>query len=346
MSNFVIKAYAISNTGKVRKNNEDNYFLNNYTVNQLNNTCAHLSRSKEAVMCVCDGMGGEESGEIASQTAVSVISEYSASILDDNCSSESILKCIETANLYICSLISQQKKRMGTTIALLAFKNDSITLANVGDSRIYSFSDMKLEQISKDHTEVQSLVDAGVLTKEEAQNKIEKHMLTQHLGIFPEEMIIEPYTVSKPVKNQQRFLLCSDGLTDMLSDDDIQFVLKKQLPVDKCVDTLRDIVLERGGKDNVTIMICEITESEADTAILDETVVLTSEECPVQDTNIKTKENPTKKFLNKNAITIVLGAILIAVTVVVLVVSFALKDNKTAAKNFFCKTEAETENII
>ncbi len=270
MKKYCISAFAASNVGKRRFNNEDNYYINYKTVDSSNSTNARIDNVDSFIGAVCDGMGGEAAGEVASQIAVTAIGEFEKSLLSDNCSDSIIEKVINSANDSICNEIKKCKKRLGTTFTLIGINNETVTLSNIGDSRIYRFSDDTLEQISHDHTEAQTMVDAGIVTKEQSMSLKEKHRLTQHLGIFPYEMIIEPYTVRIDSKSDDRYLLCSDGLTDMLTESEIEIILRKNLSLEDTVNCLIELALEKGGRDNVTVLICEITEPKEENYLINE----------------------------------------------------------------------------
>lgn len=263
MSQFKIFAYAASNVGKRRQNNEDNYYLNAHFVNSERSISAYSEQNEPFLAAVCDGMGGEEAGELASQIACESIGECYSTLIENGMSDAAILSFVNMANGKICDEITKKKKRIGTTYTLLSVIGAEVTASNIGDSRIYYYSENTLRQISRDHTQAQSMVDSGLVSAEEAMKIPEKHRLTQHLGIFPYEMIIEPYTVKGKAKAGDRYLLCSDGLTDMLSESEIERILAQKLPLRQTGEQLIDAALEKGGKDNVTILLCEIGKADA-----------------------------------------------------------------------------------
>lgn len=246
-----------TDVGKVRKNNEDNFFLNGYYKRNLE----LISDEKKAlvlgggVFAVCDGMGGEEFGEKASLLAVETLKDYDYKDFE-----EYVSDYVDKANEKICRLITENAgKRSGTTLALLNIHNGIATGYNIGDSRIYLFRNRELKQISEDHTRVAQMVKMGILTKENASNHKERHVLTQHLGIFPDELLIEAYKSAEiGVCKNDIYLLCSDGLTDMLTDEEIDDIIKNQLSAKKLARTLQEAALEKGGKDNVTVGIIKI----------------------------------------------------------------------------------------
>ncbi|MCR4594614.1 MAG: protein phosphatase 2C domain-containing protein [Clostridiales bacterium] len=325
MNRFVISAYAASNVGKKRQNNEDNYFLEGNYVNSLNSASCGAAGKTELLVSVCDGMGGEEAGEVASQIAVETVAIKYNQLINNSFSDSAIESFVTEANKRICDEISVRKKRLGTTLTLLGFKDGLVTMSNIGDSRIYCFSGNMLEQISKDHTQAQSMVDAGVITEEESMKVPEKHKLTQHLGIYPYEMIIEPYTVRRTAKAGDRYLLCSDGLTDMLTNDEIAGILGKHISLKETAEELILLALNHGGKDNVTVAVCEIGVSE-------ETVV----ERPIANGTVSQPVEKKKNVLLKGVILIVAVAVLSASAVAV--VHF-LKKNKSVDKTDTTITE-------
>ncbi|MGN0555256.1 MAG: PP2C family protein-serine/threonine phosphatase [Candidatus Fimenecus sp.] len=325
-----IRAVAVSDVGKRRTNNEDNYFINGQTVGSAMQTSASAAPSAQNVFAVFDGMGGEQAGELASQAAADVFCADALELLQSGFSYPAVNALVQKANHSICALARQKRARVGTTLALLAFREDNILIANVGDSRVYRLSDGILTQLSKDHTQAQFLVDSGVLPKEEAEKRPEKHKLTQHLGIFPEEMEIEPYVVTVPAVQGERFLLCSDGLTDMLQDSEIQQILRENLPIETVCRRLVQTALDRGGKDNTTVVLCEIISSDSKrgtTQRLD--TASTENEGAVRNAApVANKENrPKKRWLWG-----IIGIVVLVTAVAVAVFGLNLKDGNLSER--------------
>lgn len=254
-----ISSVAVTNVGNVRDNNEDNFYVNeNYkkSTSTLTEYYEESNIREQYIYAVCDGMGGEELGEAASMVAVKTLALYQETDIKSN-----IMNYIQEANKLICDEIEKNDGvRMGTTLALLYINDGKAIAYNIGDSRAYLFRKNKLIQLSEDHTQAQRLVDMGLLKKSAAANHKDKHKLTQHLGIFPDELIIEPYKSQEiNIKQNDIFLLCSDGLTDMLSDDDITVILSnKQEGIGTLAKRLISKALEKGGKDNVTIVLSKV----------------------------------------------------------------------------------------
>lgn len=242
----------MSHGGKARINNEDNGYLDGYY--RLDDKEFIWSSEKETenhfLAAVFDGMGGEEHGEVASRIAArmmyamknkkfsEVIEEYVAK------SSESILSYAKNTN-------------MGTTYAAVSIEENKYYFSNLGDSRGYLFRNGTLRQMTKDHNMVQEFLRAGILTEEQAKVHPERHTVYQFLGMKDEEDIpLEPYQ-QEPTEVQvgDICLLCSDGLTDMLKDDEICDILIKERTIKDSADNLLQSALKQGGKDNVTILL-------------------------------------------------------------------------------------------
>ena len=152
---------------------------------------------------------------------------------------------------------------MGTTFTGIHIEDEKLMVVNVGDSRVYRLRECKLKQLSEDHSIVQRLIKMGLLTKEEAQNHPQKHCITQYLGIQEEDMVIEPQLKSGvAIKKDDRYLLCSDGLTDMVSDAEIEVILRKEMPIKEAAEELLNTALEHGGVDNVTVILVEVQQEE------------------------------------------------------------------------------------
>lgn len=252
---MVYESYTATNVGRVRNNNEDNFYVNGiYKIDteQRNKAVQNTGINTRNLYAVCDGMGGEEFGEKASFIGVSTLAEYQGedfnSLLNDY---------VEKANRKICDLINENNGgRSGTTFAALYIENDRAKAYNVGDSRVYMLRQGRLKQLSVDHTRIQQLLNMGLITPEKAKTHKDRHVITQHLGIFPNEMILSPHASEEIIlQNNDVFLLCSDGLTDMLSDEQIEQIMSEQKDVKKCVESLIVNALANGGKDNVTAQV-------------------------------------------------------------------------------------------
>jgi len=162
-------------------------------------------------------------------------------------------------NAVICNMIMMNDgARIGSTFVGLNIIGDCVELTNIGDSRAYLLRDGKLEQLSRDHTPTWQMMELGIITEEAARNHPHRNRLTQHLGVFPAEMVIEPYTASLDLKAGDIFLLCSDGLTDMLDDASIKMTLDSSGSIGSKAESLFGAAIKNGGKDNITIILVQV----------------------------------------------------------------------------------------
>ena len=250
--------YALrSDAGKIRMNNEDNYFWNGCFREDVTCHTSALSGTAtdvQALAAVCDGMGGEASGEIASLIAVRNLRACTFPEIH-----ETARESIRAANSEICQEIDHIGKRMGSTVTALYIDGGFAVPCNLGDSRIYLFRDETLYQLTTDHCKSQRLVRMGILTEEEARTHPSKHELTQHLGIYEEEMVVEPeFGDVVALQPDDTFLLCSDGLTDMVTDEEIANLMNENKTPDVQADVLLQAALDNGGRDNVTVLVIRV----------------------------------------------------------------------------------------
>lgn len=240
--------------GKIRNNNEDNFWCCGDSLEAQNQGMSHIrsgymKRSEYPLLAVFDGMGGESCGEMAAFLAAEACGEHFKTAKDGirNDPEEFLNEICESMNQAICDYGRTNKiNSMGTTAALLAFAEDAVYSCNLGDSRIYKSDREKFYQISQDHVLGRSLFG--------------KAPLTQYLGMEEENLQLEPSISRQEIKIGDRFLLCSDGITDMLSDGEIADILSRDIPVAKTVEILVDRALKKGGRDNITVVLCEIME--------------------------------------------------------------------------------------
>lgn len=245
--------------GKVRENNEDNFFINGYYKENADapiKAAEDTNRRKQYVFAVCDGMGGRNRGETAALLALQALHiPLGGNFLEE------MHRYIDEANRKICDEIAQTGERMGTTVALLMIERGRVNVCNIGDSRVYRLRGTELVQLSYDHTRVQQMIESGVLDRQSARKSKERHVLTQHLGIFSEEFLLDPYiSETDGAKKGDMFLLCSDGLTDMMDDEEIGRCMMhwKDRPPKFAVNSLLISALEKGGRDNITAIVVKI----------------------------------------------------------------------------------------
>ncbi|MDD4200810.1 MAG: Stp1/IreP family PP2C-type Ser/Thr phosphatase [Eubacteriales bacterium] len=238
------------NRGVVRKNNEDACFV----------------IPNKDVYIVADGVGGNNSGEIASGTAVEELAAYVKAGELDNCNTpEEIFgfftKAVDVANKKVFDISSQDPacRGMATTLVMTYIHQGVAYLTNIGDSRAYLFRNGRLKRITKDHTYVNELIDQGVITEKEAETHNQKNVITKALGAEP---AIEPDFYRVGLAEGDIMLLCSDGLYGEVGEDRIQEMLKAAIAGDMkmndlCADFVDEAILA-GGRDNITVIAIRI----------------------------------------------------------------------------------------
>lgn len=207
---------------------------------------------------VADGMGGHAGGQEASQLATDAIQAYLEQHWDSPEASEKILEqALYEANKAILQDQQTHPERsdMGTTAVVVIFRNEQPWFAHVGDSRLYRLRNSKLEQITEDHTWVARAMSAGDLTPEEARTHPWRHVLSQCLG---RKDLQEVDVLPLDIQSGDRLLLCTDGLTEELSDTLITSALQKHLQKEEAAVHLIEGAKEKGGKDNITVVIVEV----------------------------------------------------------------------------------------
>ena len=235
----------VSHRGKCRSMNQDNFICNRQYMKIKNDdtefpVAGHISTASPTLFGIFDGLGGEECGEIASFIAAE---KASTTAIGEDAIADVTKYCMET-NEEICKYARDNYiSAMGTTAALLAFTSTEIVLCNIGDSKVFRFSKGRIEQISKDHVTVSAY---GT-----------KPPLTQNLGIPTSELLIEPYVAVGEYINNDIYLICSDGLTDMVQLDEIKSILN-DTEFDGTAEKLLNRAMENGGKDNISVIVCKI----------------------------------------------------------------------------------------
>lgn len=241
-----IQMSGITHQGMVRINNED-------SISTLDNL---------GVAILADGMGGHQAGEVASSMAVEMIKQYFSEITGNpNTASDgdNMMESIELANTAVFEL-SQQRPEcagMGTTIVVCRFIDGKVITGHVGDSRLYRFRDSQLEQITQDHSVVQELVSRGFMSPEEANNSMNKNLVTKALGI---EEKVAPDLNEQEYHSGDIFLLCSDGLSDVVADPEIETTLtENQQDIGTVAQALVDQANAAGGPDNISVVLVRVS---------------------------------------------------------------------------------------
>lgn len=272
MSNIKFKIAAKTDVGRVRKNNEDNLQaasdLTTAPMQWVNDMECDLG-DKGALLVVADGMGGMNAGEVASEIAIKTIKEFFApnritsEVIGSKVGIETFMKrAIQDADVKIKLAAHQnpEHKGMGTTIVIAWLLDGKLYVAWCGDSRAYIFNKINgLRQISKDHSYVQTLVDKGKISKEDAFDFPDSNIITRCLSDSNQKA--RPDTIANPIDvcNDDIILLCTDGLSGMIRDHEIEQILAEHgTDLSVCADELIAAACEASGDDNITVALCKV----------------------------------------------------------------------------------------
>jgi len=244
-------SFAQTDLGLVREGNEDSAIY-----------CPNL-------IAVADGMGGHAGGEVASAIAINALAQLLPVITDPDIDIDSREDLFLNITYEIDSQILDISKQnpelagMGTTLTALNISGDNVELLHIGDSRCYRYRDNKLEQLSYDHTVMQELLDQGRLTLEEVFDHPQRSLLTQALM---GDSGLDPILVSYEIKADDKFLLCSDGLTNLLSDYEITKIIESKTDNDLIAALIAE-VKAKGAPDNITIIWSQVTDKKVSSEI-------------------------------------------------------------------------------
>ena len=213
----------------------------------------YMKQSEYPLLAVFDGMGGGEYGEIASYMGAKATEEYlNAEEADDIAGKKGYLEkmCTHVNDRIFKETLRLDAEMMGSTLAGLYFTGNQVWTVNVGDSRCFLLRDGKLRQISEDQTDEAYMKENGIQGR--------KPYLTQYMGMNPEEVRVLPYMDCLQTKRGDRFLICSDGVSDMVPVDFLETMMQQTQSTAKCVDAILTAALDAGGKDNITAIVLEI----------------------------------------------------------------------------------------
>ncbi len=239
-----MKAYGMTDIGKKRVVNQDNIYVSTKPVGNLPN-----------LFVVADGMGGHKAGDYASRYATDAVVE-SISANSETDIKKIITKAVEDANSLVFKKTAEIEdfRGMGTTLVIAAISGDELTVANVGDSRLYLIEGSSIKQLTQDHSLVAEMVRMGQIDEQEARRRPDKNIITRAIGIS--EVIHADFFKSK-VKSKEYVLLCSDGLSNMLEDSEMLSAVTSSDPLEKKTSMLIDLANQKGGKDNISVIIIE-----------------------------------------------------------------------------------------
>lgn len=247
---FKLQAVGLSDIGLLRQNNEDVWAI----------------QPAKKVYILADGMGGHQAGEVAAREAVETLSaklEANLDLHDDALTLEEaqdiISDAIEDVNDHVYKMGRKDRdlRGMGTTLCCLHFHPKGLIYAHVGDSRIYRLRGKKLFQMTKDHSLLRELMDSGQLDEMQAGEFVYKNIITKAVGTEP---FVQPTVRHCEIHHHDIFMMCSDGLSDLVSREDMELILNKKASLSNLAQGLIDTAKERGGHDNITVILVKVTE--------------------------------------------------------------------------------------
>ncbi len=252
---YRINGACVSSVGNVRDNNEDNFYFDGVFLDEDNKGTTKtltidFTNMDNKTFAVFDGMGGQARGERASYISAETLKEYAETHKKIKWD-----KFARIANEKVCNEMTENKNRMGSTMAAVEFGPDYISIANLGDSRIYLLTGNSFGQVSEDHNEAK--LNENIKTSDSGKSR-----LTQYIGIREEEMIIQPFIKKIKYDNVEKILVCSDGITDMISNKEIEKVLIENEDSEECTELLLKMALANGGEDNTTVMVFSVENEE------------------------------------------------------------------------------------
>ena len=239
----MLKAWGMKDIGKCREINHDYISVSEEPIGNLPN-----------LFLVADGMGGHKAGDLASEYTVAKVQEAVSKSMQTI--PYQILKgAFQYANQKLLEKAGESDSYtgMGTTLVAATVKNDAVYVVNVGDSRLYKIGD-KIEQITEDHSLVEEMVRMGEISKEQARNHPDKNIITKAMGVSD---TVEPDYFDTDLQKGECLLMCSDGLTNMVSDRQIKEIVELRTDLESCAKELIRAANQNGGRDNIAVVLIE-----------------------------------------------------------------------------------------
>ena len=240
-----MKFYAITDIGRKRELNEDYIYTSGQPIGALPN-----------LFIVADGMGGHKAGDYASMHTVDRFVEVIRELGEEHGVQDAINEAVTAANAYIYqrSRENSNLSGMGTTLVLASCIGNEAIVANIGDSRLYLVNDDAMTQITRDHSLVEEMVTLGGIDREMARNHPDKNIITRAVGV-KEKVAADFFEVD--LTKGDKLLLCSDGLTNMLRDEEIYQIIQNNKELEQAAKALVDAANENGGRDNIAVVLVE-----------------------------------------------------------------------------------------
>ena len=261
MSAYFWSGAAMSRRGG-RENNEDNYYLDGAWLPEggVDAEPRSIGMRNKGILAVFDGMGGEQAGEYASFAAAEKLGEHRSALL----SCRDLEDFRAAAQAYILGVNEAIRRRsgelgatVGATMAMLVLRGRDAFVCNLGDSRVYCLREGKLSLLTRDHTLAAFLMRRGDLSPEEAKTDSRRHALMRHLGSERGEEALQPSCRKLELEAGDRFLLCSDGVSGSLEEEELMQLLGKGKPA-SAVQALEDAAVKAGSRDNLTALVAQV----------------------------------------------------------------------------------------
>ena len=239
----MLKAWGMKDIGKCREINQDYIFVSEEPIGNLPN-----------LFLVADGMGGHKAGDLASEYTVAKVQEAVSKSMQ-TIPYQMLKGAFQYANQKLLEKAGESDSYtgMGTTLVAATVKNDAVYVVNVGDSRLYKIGD-KIEQITEDHSLVEEMVRMGEISKEQARNHPDKNIITKAMGVSD---TVEPDYFDTDLQKGECLLMCSDGLTNMVSDRQIKEIVELRTDLESCAKELIRAANQNGGRDNIAVVLIE-----------------------------------------------------------------------------------------
>lgn len=241
-----MKLFSITDVGKRREMNEDYIYTSEKPIGNLPN-----------LFMVADGMGGHNAGDYASKHAIEKVVEVIEGYIQETDSENILQKAIDDANTHINQMAKSNErfKGMGTTLVAVTVdvEENHVLVANVGDSRMYIINDF-ITQITKDHSLVEEMVDMGGIDREAARLHPDKNIITRAVGV-KEYVLVDFFDIT--ISEKEMLLLCTDGLTNMLKDNEIHKIIRESANIEEAGKRLIDAANANGGRDNIAVVLVE-----------------------------------------------------------------------------------------
>ena len=265
MQKYTISYACTIHIGKVREENQDNFYIDGRIAGDENETCVGTLQYAKNIIAVCDGLGGEANGKEAARFVAERVKQADEAIKKDEAIDvhKVIMDHLTLAQNDVHEMSAKFGKGGGSTVNIVYTDGERILSYNLGDSRTYLYRKGVLTQLSRDHTPVGDLIYKYGLSEKRAREHPERNLLNKCIGMPPRKSPLrEPHIIDENMHADDILLLCSDGLTDMCWTYEIISVLSSEKNLEKATQTLLQIALQNGGNDNITIILLSFDADE------------------------------------------------------------------------------------